>query len=346
MKKTLLALALATISSAAFAYEFTGTQEITLPVTQANKMRAGQMQDVTILKVKLSEKEKQALAYRQPSHSHQLTAANLPRAIQLGMNGVPVLNQGRHGSCVTFATSGAINALLGKGDYISELCSLELGTHLEKHGYMPSGWEGSWGTLVLEQMMRFGIVSKQTEATKSCANLTEYPLMDRTNMGNEMALSEYKPLSENINNKMYWTHLFSNDQVFDWKTEAPEKMQEVLVNVKKALANGHRLTFGTFLIIAQHCKAGACASHKAAKDTWALTAGLDTPPYDVGGHEMVITGYDDNAIAYDEFGGKHQGLLTLRNSWGNLVGDNGDFYMSYDYFIKYANEVQEIIEIK
>ncbi|HTM64481.1 MAG TPA: C1 family peptidase [Gammaproteobacteria bacterium] len=353
MKKNILAATLAVttmLAAPVYAYEFTDTIQTPVDIKSTGKaFRSSQQQkDVTILKVKLSEKELRALEYRTPvkSSKRSFALSRMPASIQLGMNGVPVLDQGRHGSCVTFADSAAINAILGKGDYISQLCSLELGTHLEKNGYIPSGWNGSWGPMVLEQMMRFGVVSKEAQLTKSCASLSEYPLKDKNNLGNEMALTEYKSLSENINTKVYWTHLFSNDQVFDWKTDAPAKMQEVLANVKKAIANGHRLTFGTFLILQEGCHAGACASFKASKDTWALTSNLETPPYEVGGHELVITGYDDNAVAYDEFGGKHQGLLTLRNSWGADAGNNGDYYMSYDYFVKYANEVQEIIPVK
>lgn len=352
MKKTTLTLSLVAstlLVSPAFAYQFDGTIETPVNNTNHAALRAGNTQTgVTILRVKLSDKEKEALARRQPRPGLRSSRIGnrLPAAIQLGMNNVPVMNQGRHGSCVTFAVSAALDALLGKGDYISQLCSLELGTHLERNGYMPSGWSGSYGPLVLEQMMRFGVVSKEKQISQSCADLNEYPITDGNNIGNEMSLTEFKSTSENINQTVYWTHLFSNDQVFDWKTDAPEKMQEVLINVKKAIASGNRLTFGTFLIINNKCRAGACATYKASHDTWGLTADLETPPYDVGGHEMVITGYDDNAVAYDELGGKHQGLLTLRNSWSEAVGDNGDYYMSYDFFIKYANEVQEVIAIK
>lgn len=353
MKKQVFAAALAAtamLATPVYAYEFAKTIETPVDISSHGKSLTSRslQKNVTIVKVKLSDKELQALEYRTPvkSSKRSFMMSKLPAAIQLGMNGVPVLNQGRHGSCVTFADSAALDAALGKGDYISQLCSLELGTHLERNGYIPSGWDGSWGPLVLEQMMRFGIVSKDSQTTKSCASMNEYPVADKNNTGNEMSLAEHKTLSENITNKVYWTHLFSNDQVFDWKTDAPEKMAEVLANVKSAIVKGHRLTIGTFLILQSNCRAGACASYKASKDTWALSSGLETPPYEVGGHELVVTGYDDNAFAYDEFGGKHQGLLTLRNSWGADAGNNGDYYMSYDYFIKYVNEVQEIIPLK
>ena len=63
---------------------------------------------------------------------------------------------------------------------------------------------------------------------------------------------------------------------------------------------------------------------------------------DIAGHEMIITGYDDRAVAIDDHGRAHKGLLTLRNSWGALAGDKGDFYMSYDYFKAFVMEVQRI----
>jgi C1A family cysteine protease len=62
----------------------------------------------------------------------------------------------------------------------------------------------------------------------------------------------------------------------------------------------------------------------------------------MAGHEMIIIGYDDNAIAVDQDGNSHQGLLFLRNSMGDDVGDNGNNYMSYDFFEKFVDEVQVI----
>ena len=57
---------------------------------------------------------------------------------------------------------------------------------------------------------------------------------------------------------------------------------------------------------------------------------------------MIITGFNDYATATDKDGRVHRGLLTLRNSWGNKVGNEGDFYMSYDYFKLLTIEVQRI----
>ena len=41
----------------------------------------------------------------------------------------------------------------------------------------------------------------------------------------------------------------------------------------------------------------------------------------VGGHSMVIVGYDDI-----------REVFIVRNSWGRIWGDNGYFYLSYDFF--------------
>ena len=36
-------------------------------------------------------------------------------------------------------------------------------------------------------------------------------------------------------------------------------------------------------------------------------------------HAIIIAGYDNEAVAVDNKGQKHKGLLTLRNSWGGYA---------------------------
>lgn len=87
---------------------------------------------------------------------------------------------------------------------------------------------------------------------------------------------------------------------------------------------------------------GAVGKHNTwiYKDTWLLTPeilnGLENTK---SVHEMIIAGYDDNAVGVDDRGINHKGLLILRNSWGTSVGDWGEFYMSYDYFKLLAFDV-------
>ena len=302
--------------------------------------------DIVVMKRDLTPKQRKTLFSFQPKRSGIRSNPSLPASVMLGMNDVPVLDQGRHGSCVTFATTAAINAVLGKGDYVSQLCSLELGSYLENKGYMPSGWNGSFGPWVLDQYMRFGVVSKQNQLTKSCADVKEYPVNDGFSEGNPMSVDSFRDMSENLSAKMYWYPLMNEFQRFETRYSDTDQTFKVLNQVKEALSKGNRVTFGTFLVINPYCSAGACASFKAKQDTWALTKDIELPPFETGGHEMVIIGYDDNAFATDNEGKKHQGLLTLRNSWGVEAGDHGNYYMTYDYFMKFAGEVQVIAEIR
>lgn len=340
MKKIILssiALACMTANAAEF-----GKPIVTpVPITKNQQLGITE-KDVVIMNIKLSDEEHAQLLKRFAQKSKPLRNAMLPASIDLGMNGVPVLNQGRHGSCVTFADTAAVDAVLGKGDYVSQLCSLELGTHLENNGYGYSGWNGSYGPLVLQQMMLFGIVSKDNQKNNSCAGVNDYPLTDAYNEGNEMLLTEYKGMSEDITRQVHWTHIIGNDELFDTDVPDANETERALLRVKETLVAGDRMTIGTYLIVNGKCRAGSCASYHAANDTWALTKEIETIPHYVGGHEMVIIGYDDNAVAYDRDGNKHAGLLKLRNSWGDNVGDNGDYYMTYDYFKKFVNEVQVV----
>ena len=127
--------------------------------------------------------------------------------------------------------------------------------------------------------------------------------------------------------------------------------EEALLKIKEALADPElgpttRITFGGF-IFPDQCSAGACASYHEKYDTWAFTKEIISGGEHVaiGGHAMVITGYDDNAVAIDNEGKKHQGLLILRNSWGEEAGDRGTYYMSYDYFKKLVIEAYKVVGV-
>ena len=326
------------------AYALQFGEPIIEPVMVTNPAAKGQVKYVTLMNWQLSPKDRQVILQR-PYHAGIKADQSLPLRVDLGMNHVPVLDQGQHGTCVTFANTAAIDAALYARDYVSQLCGLELGSYLESNSFTYNGWRGSWGPIVLNQMMRFGIVNKAHQQAGLCSGIKEYP-KQKTDEGMEVAPTEYKKISENLNDLVNWQHILSDDSLSDEKPSPiiAEEMDAVLAKTKQALAKGHRLTFGTALVIANGCTAGACAKYNANNDTWALTAELNFPTR-IGGHEMVIFGYDDTAIAYDKEGNAHQGLLKLRNSWNTDVGDNGNFYMSYDYFKKYVHEVQEIIPL-
>ena len=330
------------------------SRTIKIPVSRTTKSLqmnlSSKTKQIKLLKVELSEKTKQiflkktdnALAHKNEFSATSLnTSERLPSKIQLGMNGVPVLNQGNHGSCVTFAITAAVDAVLNKGDYISQLCSLQVGNHLAANGYYPSGWDGSLGRFVLSQLESNGIISKQQQVQQGCGGLTEYPI-NGEDPQSSMTLDEYHQLSEpfDYESLSWWTLL----DIFDVTTQRIDT-SVTLSEVKKSLANGDRVAFGVLLLDFEQGLMGAVGKKGATYDTWVLTPEIARNIYlrpFFGGHEMIITGYDDNAVAIDDKGHTHKGLLTLRNSWGEQVGDQGDFYMSYDYFVLLVIEAQRI----
>lgn len=307
---------------------------------------------VYLMNIKLTDQQKEMIQQFHPTESSKLSLSHdeeaLPNKLQLGMNNVPVLDQGRHGTCVTFANTAALDAVIGKGDVVSQLCSLELASHFASNGYLEDGWDGTWGRYVLNQLFQFGYVTKNDQMTKSCSGVTIYPILNERNHGTPMKLEDYKAMSVNINQQFEWIPLINDEQRLNPKSVNPFDGKKALQIVKKALnyevmtKTPSRVTFGTLLPV-DFCSAGACAKFHKTNDTWALTASIEKARYPrLGGHEMVITGYDDEAVAVDNEGKSHKGLLTLRNSWGNNVGDSGDYYMTYDFFQKYALEAQQI----
>lgn len=332
----------ALFATSAHAFEFARPVTIQATVTK-NGAAADAKKDVKLMSIKLSSKEQTALMNYTPKHTLLLkTSSSLPSAINLGMNDVPVLDQGMHGSCVTFAVTAALDALIYKADYISQLCHLSLGKTLEEDSYFPSGWWGTMGGITLDQISRFGVVGKTKEASEVCGGLKAYPTEDFFEEGTGISTKSYKEISEDVSEQFNSVQLMNPMLRFESQFSDKDQAELVLNKIKASLVKGNRLLVGIFLQMSPYCGGAACATRNKANDTWALTDQLELPPTMFGGHEMVIFGYDDNAVAYDRQGKEHRGLLLLRNSWGEEVGDGGNFYMSYDYFKKLVMEVHEI----
>lgn len=351
MKKLFVILCTLLWSTSLFALEI----EKPIAVRPNDNHTGNQIQKhaVYIMRFKLTPKEQTAAKKLLPTVAHQAvanmyslhgSARRLPPAVNLGMNGVPVLDQGVHGSCVTFASTAAIDAAIGKGDYISQLCQLELGRTLEDETYMPSGWNGSTAVVVLNQMLRYGFINKANQTTHSCAGITAYPTLDETTTGNPMTEADFKTMSENLDQYHLQPIDVLNDETRLNTNYTEEDANINVMKVKQALLNGNRAIISTFLISGLcNDPVGACGQYHAAHDTWLINDALSqSDPLLQDSHEMVIYGYDDNAVAIDNQGKSHRGLFILRNSWGTSYGDNGDFYMTYDYFKVFVTEIQVI----
>lgn len=51
-----------------------------------------------------------------------------------------------------------------------------------------------------------------------------------------------------------------------------------------------------------------------------------------GAHALTIAGYDDRISYTDQQGVQRTGAFIVVNTWGNLFGDNGRFYLPYHFF--------------
>lgn len=324
-----------------------GTIDAYVPLNKTTQQLASDSntgKHIVFEKIVLSPQAKQWFV---TSHtdSHQpasLTIDGLPAQIHLGMNGVPVLDQGRHGTCVTFATSGALDAIHGKSDYVSQLCSLELGAFLAKqNSEYPSGWDGSWAHYVLDQISTYGVISSNSQRIVGCAGVYAYPVNDATNTGHIMPAVKYNNRSNKIMSNISYTTLLNPNDAFSDKID----MTVILSEVKQALNEGNRVLIGTLLDISVGHN-GALGTYKVKNDTWMLTPEIKKHAQNnqiIAGHEMIITGYDDNAEVIGPDHTKQVGVLTLRNSWGADAGDNGNYYMTYAHFKLLAMEINSVV---
>lgn len=267
--------------------------------------------------------------------------AYIPRHYDLGMNHVPVLNQGAHGACVVFSVSAALDAINDGKDSISELCTLELGSYLHQQNQAyPSGWDGSVATTVLGQYRQYGAINKLDQHQNRCGGLADYPRYDPSEIGIPMSVSDYKARSHMLSAGMRYQAIMT---LYDAVADNVD-MEQKLSEVKQAIAKGHRVVIG-FVLDPMLGTAGAIASNKVKEDTWLLNEDVKKSFENnctekmchLDGHEVIVTAYhDDMQIA------GHRGVLSLRNSWGEEAGYHGDFYMTYDYFKAFVMEATEL----
>ncbi|OGT53848.1 MAG: hypothetical protein A3E84_05835, partial [Gammaproteobacteria bacterium RIFCSPHIGHO2_12_FULL_42_13] len=264
---------------------------------------------VRLMSVSLSPKAKAAVADKatfllsHPFQKNLMASDGLPPAKYIGMNGEDVLDQGAHGSCATFATTAAINAVypLTDGSMVSQLCNLELGRTIDNPDSY-GGWEGSFGFLVFWQINQYGYLDMAYQRAQGCGGLKEYPTYSY-DTGAAMPKGEFTSHSIKTFTSGDWTPIVSFSGDFSPLNE--QDAQAALGKVKSALNQGYRVVFGTLLDPYAEGRnnpgVGAVGSYNGvAKDVWVMTAGIKSHvenQAEIAGHEIIIDGYDDNACA-------------------------------------------------
>lgn len=346
MSKLINIAVLSLSASMAFASPLTYKGEVDIKITPKNQNGVVESLQFKLPKYELSRQAKSYLRdqlsqYPKNGYSQASFASELPRKVTVGMEMTPVLNQGYHGSCVTFAVTAAINATLGAGDYISQLCSLELGSYLAINDKVQaSGWNGSFGSWVLQQISEYGIISQNYQKLHGCAGVRDYPLLDESSEGSPMSETEYLSHSIPISNLISWEPLLTDIEAFSPKNN----MNDIVFQIKEELAKGNRLTVGMMLDV-KVGDAGAVGTYHAYNDTWMLTPeiAMDAMNGEIyAGHELVVTGYDDDLEVVDNEGHVNRGVFTLRNSWSKFAGDQGNYYVTYDYVKFLVTEIMAV----
>lgn len=231
----------------------------------------------------------------------------LSGAVDLGMNSVPVLNQGEDGTCVTFASIAALDALFGRRDFISPQCSLELFLGLGVDYWQSGYYAGN----IIELLKKYGVVPRG-----KCNN--PYP-------------TRHYPVDKN-------TYKAHTDPTIPMQNVTDIQFDYLTIDqIKPILDKGHRLVINFGLLDNKNdpiSYVGFNLVINGAKNLGGLWAceqpgsknycqGIPTM-----GHAAVLMGYDDS-----------QRLLKIRNSWCMHYGDQGDFYMTYKFFeaLNHAN---------
>ncbi len=315
-------------------------------------MHNGQEKIIQLIKIKLSKSTRNRLFQNMhrmmiAPKTRMLMPTNIPLKDEVGMNGLPVLDQGVWGTCATFAATAAVDALLSlqNNQMVSQLCNLEVGRALYNPG-PGGGWNGSFGNLVLNQITQNGYITQAYQQTKGCGGLKQYPLRDSSNNGTAMTVALFSAHSVRAFTYRDWRPLLSFNGRF-----APISStvgSRALAAVKTALLANHRVVFGTLLAPFVGSAGAEGEFHTIKNDTWTLTPEVTNSINSgiIAGHEMVIVGYDDKACAtyIDKQKVEHKqcGILHLRNSWSVYAGDQGSYYMTYDYFKTMAIEAYEV----
>ena len=283
-----------------------------------------------------------------------------PRAAAFGASAV--LSQGDTNTGTTMAVLGAVSVLAGEDPtFFNPICNLNLGEYLASKGdagtdesiaeflrgaglsSYPSGWRGSQTSVVLAQASAFGLIDSDYYAHHCEGGNLDSNAVDRS----DMAVDEFKRYSTLVKHFLSSELLCSNYDANEPDCQCagsgkPCEEASTLVASLKSLIDAQNLAVISTLVYEDLDNLGLSQSFypfSADADTsipnvWALSDAVAACRKDgnhegracqLATHEMIVFGYIDHPSDPD------QGLLVLRNSWGDALGDKGNFYMTYGY---------------
>lgn len=230
-----------------------------------------------------------------------------PISKSLGMANVPVLDQGHYGTCVTFSSTAALDARYNLGDKIDQQCTLALSKTLGG-----DYWNGAYTpSQLIDPIVKNGYIQKG-----KCFGF-KYPYPSQL-----VNIKTYKASALPINAK----YVYIDHSDLDALRSSIDKGHRVLIGFNLAAAGSPTGVSGYNIKVNGTSKIGglwACKQPNSPENNCINPT---------GGHEVVVIGYDDN-----------QKLLKIRNSWSSSIGDNGDFYMTYEFFESQVGDMTVIL---
>ncbi len=324
-------LSFSAFSSTNNMFNLEGRQETLIKVKNKNFPNEYTEKEISLMKITTTPamklKNKKVMDDYYNSYDEQdytsgiVNFSSSPSAVDLGMENLPVLDQGKYGTCVTFSSTAALDAKLATHvnetahndpDLIDQQCILSLNKYLGVNL-----WNGAKSPVqVLEPLKKYGIIEKNT------CNNNYYPSPNYIISSTDYSKKSIKNMANLIN----YYYLPKAD----------------LSALKDAINNGNRVLIGVALANFPHNKIAVNGFDMLVGTTytsgglWACRQPQNEinycPPNPTAGHEIIVIGYDDN-----------QHLLKIRNSWGEGAGESGDFYMTYTFFEAMALDQTEIL---
>ena len=237
----------------------------------------------------------------------KLSASDLPNIIDNRQYCSPVENQGRLGSCTANAGVGMYEYMEKKafGNYIDgSRLFLYKATRLLM-GDEGRGDSGAYIRTTLGAIRLFGIPNEEY-----------WPYSD------EATKFDIMP------DAWLWAFGQSFQSIKHFRLDYSSDGQQNIQRMKEYVANGYPLDFG-FTVFSSYSDSntnGGIFPYPVATESV------------VGGHSVLIVGYDDNKIAKNNRDGSSKtGCFLLRNSWGTSWGDHGYGWLPYAYFMPGAN---------
>ncbi|KAK6525180.1 hypothetical protein TWF694_005326 [Orbilia ellipsospora] len=293
------------------------------------------------------------------SHMAMVGVSNLPSSYSLTSDGafkVPVYDQGSLGSCVSNAVATAYRYGLRKNNKpdfnVSRLFLYFLARYPtiidEKAPHNTTPKLKAGGTQIrdtLRILARFGSCqeySKESPPTTETIPDGQWPY-DTTapKKGDTLDPTDWaarpppEPCYQNAQKHLSFSY------------QVPRQSEECW---KRCIASGYPIIFG-FVVHPNFQKKGpdgkwsippnstkySIASVPTQQDVNTAIAN-DGTPQEIGSHAVVAVGFDDSIPYKGANGGESKGCFLVQNSWGADWGDNGYFWMPYEYLnFKYQN---------